>query len=257
MGMRVIKIGGNEIERPAFTGKLAAVLKRLNEPLVIVHGGGKAIDELQLQLGIQPVKVGGMRVTDEASLQAALMSLCGAVSKRLVASLVSEGVDAVGLCGVDGGLMRVSKLIHPKVDLGYVGRIETVRVGLLLALIEQGIVPVVAPLSLGPNGMIFNVNADDAACALALAMGARLLDYVSNVPGVIVNGSPTSLLRSSEAEMLIASGEIKDGMVPKVRAALKAIHQGVPQVRIVDIEGFNQTGGTVIVSDETPTIEKS
>ena len=244
--MRVIKIGGNEIDQPGFRAELARVLVDRVEPVVLVHGGGKAVDELQGQLGIKPLKVQGMRCTDSDTLRATLMVLCGWVNKQLVASLIAGGVDAIGMSGVDGGLIKVRKLEHPEVDLGMVGEIVSVRCRFLQIIIDQGIVPVVSPISLGIDSRIYNVNADQVASAIALAVNAEALEFVSNVPGVLQDGIVTPHLNTTEAEKLIDAGEINGGMVPKVTAALHALQQGVPQVRITDLAGLEQQGGTTL-----------
>ncbi|MCJ7824464.1 MAG: acetylglutamate kinase [Anaerolineales bacterium] len=245
----MIKIGGNEIDKPGFRDELARVLVGHVEPVVLVHGGGKAVDELLAQLGLNPLKVQGMRCTDSDTLRVTLMVLCGWVNKQLVASLIARGVDAMGMSGVDGGLIRVRKLEHPGVDLGMVGEIVSVRCRFLQVLIDQGIVPVVSPISLGIDGRIYNVNADQVASAVALAMNADALEFVSNVPGVLQNGVVTPHLDSTEAAHLIAAGEINGGMVPKVNAALHALQQGVPQVRITDLTGLEQSGGTTLTAN--------
>ncbi len=244
--MRVIKIGGKELVRPAFVAGLAQALRALDEPVVLAHGGGKAVDALQARLGIEPVKVAGMRCTDEDSLPAVLMALCGEVSSRLVAGLIAGGVDALGLSGVDGGLMRCRKLHHPETDLGLVGEIVEVRADLLRDLLARGLTPVVAPVSLGLDDRIYNVNADQAASALARALGVEVLEFVSDVPGVLVAGKITPRLTPPEVERLIAQGEIHNGMVPKVQAALEALTTGVPRVRIVNLQGLVKGGGTLI-----------
>ena len=246
IGLRVIKIGGNEIDKPGFRAELARVLVGHVKPVVLVHGGGKAVDELQVQLGIKPLKVHGMRYTDHDTLRVTLMILCGWVNKQLVASLIAGGVDAMGLSGVDGGLIRVRKLEHPEVDLGLVGEIISVRHQFLKLLIDQGIVPVVSPISLGIDDRIYNVNADQVASAVALALSADALEFVSNVPGVLQDGIVTPHLDMTEAEHLITTGEINGGMVPKVNAALHALQQGVRQVRITDLTGLEQSGGTTL-----------
>jgi len=245
----VIKIGGNEIDKPGFKAELARVLVGHVEPVVLVHGGGKAVDELLAQLGLNPLKVQGLRCTNSDTLRVTLMVLCGWVSKQIVASLIARGVDAIGMSGVDGGLIRVRKLEHPEVDLGMVGEIVSVRAGFLEVLLDQGTMPVVSPISLGIDGRIYNVNADNVASAIALAMHADALDFVSNVPGVLQDGIVTSHLDTTEAEHLIAAGEINGGMVPKVNAALHALQQGVPQVRITDLAGLEQPGGTTLTAN--------
>lgn len=245
---RVIKIGGNEMNAPGFLEQLAGQLARLavDGPLVVVHGGGQDIAALQARLGLEPVKVDGLRVTDAESLAVAQMVLSGHTNKHIVRALLAAGIDAVGLSGVDGGLLRCRKKAHPTVDLGLVGEVTTVRAPLLARLQDAGIVPVVSPISLGEDGQIYNVNADEAAGAIAAALPAESLDFVSNVPGVLAGGELLSNLSMDEAEALIADGTVSGGMIPKVRTALDALDRGVRRVRIVNLDGLGGGGGTVV-----------
>lgn len=245
--IRVIKIGGNEMNTPGFLQELAAQLARLAaaEPLVVVHGGGQDIAALQARLGLEPVKVDGLRVTDAESLAVAQMVLSGHTNKHVVRTLLAAGLDAVGLSGVDGGLLRCRKKAHPTVDLGLVGEVTSVRAGLLDKLIEAGLVPVVSPVSLGEDGQIYNVNADEAAGAIAAALAAAALDFVSNVPGVLAKGDLLPELSAAAAEALIADGTVSGGMIPKVRTALDALDRGIPRVRIVNLAGLGAGGGTI------------
>jgi acetylglutamate kinase len=242
--MQVLKIGGNELDDPGFLQALAAAVAVWSEPVIIVHGGGRAIAGLQTRLGLPTVKVDGLRVTDRESLAVAQMALSGQANKQIVAALLAAGVDAVGLSGVDGGLLRCRKKQHPTADLGYVGEIVQVRTNLLRQLAAQGLTVVLSPISLGLDGYTYNVNADEAAAAVARALPASLLSFISNVPGVLHNGRILPNLTIQETESLITNGVITDGMVPKVRAALDAVNQGVPQARIVNLAGLSQAGGT-------------
>jgi len=250
--MRVLKIGGNELDNPDFIKTLANALKELDEPAVLVHGGGKSIDALQQQLGIEPVKANGLRVTDDASLPPALMVLAGMINKNLTAGLVQEGIDAIGLSGVDGGLLRCSKLEVEGVDLGHVGYVDKVRVEILEDLTSRGLLPVVCPMSLGHDGQIMNVNADQAAAAIAAALHADVLDFISNVSGVVANDQLLPTLTRTEAEALISEGLIHSGMLPKIQAAFDALEVGVSQVRIVDLQGFAQHAGTILTYVSQP-----
>lgn len=242
----VLKVGGNELDDPAFVADLAAAVARMRPAPVLVHGGGKEIGIVQRALGGEPRFVAGLRVTDEAALQAAQMVLCGAVSTRLVAALVGAGADAQGLSGVDRGLIRAERQTHPEGDLGRVGRPSAVRAEVLRALLEQQVVPVVAPVSLGADGL-YNVNADEAAGALAAALGDAQVVFVTNVPGVLVRGAVAPELSAAQVEALIADGTISGGMIPKVRAALTALAAGVASARITNLAGLAQGGGTAIV----------
>lgn len=250
--MRVLKIGGNELSDPAFVellGRSAAQLQtETDSPLLIVHGGGRAIAGLQEHLGLQTVKVDGLRVTDLESLNVAQMVLSGQSNKIVVKTLLAAGVDALGLSGVDGGLLRCRKKQHPTADLGYVGEIVEVRRDLLEQFMEMGITVVLSPISLGLDGLTYNVNADEAASAAALACQAEELLFVSNVPGVLHEEVVIPSLTAVQVEAFIAEGIISAGMIPKVRAALQAVESGVARARIVNLAGLLDNGGTTIVA---------
>jgi acetylglutamate kinase len=242
--MHVLKIGGNELDDADFLVALAQAVARSSEPVVIVHGGGRAIADLQARLGLPTRKVDGLRVTDAESLAVAQMVLSGQANKLIVAAMLAAGVDAIGLSGVDGGLLRCRQKRHPTADLGYVGEIVQVRAELIHKVAMQGMTAVISPISLGLDGQIYNVNADEAASAVALALNASRLNFVSNVPGVLQDERVIPTLTVAQAEQLIRSGVIGDGMVPKVRAALDAVSRGLPQARIVNLSGLIQSGGT-------------
>jgi len=243
----VIKLGGGQVEDAQFLDRLVEVIHDLEDrQVLIVHGGGKEIASWQERLGLEPRFVEGLRVTDAQSLQVAEMVLSGLVNKRLVARLVSSGVDAVGLSGVDGGLIRVERMSHPAGDLGFVGHVVKVDPTPLEALLEQHFLPVISPISLGLDGQTYNVNADHAAWAIARAVGAESLVFVSDVPGVLMEGNVLAHLEADQIEPLIHTGVIRGGMVPKVRSALAALAGGVPTVRITNLQGLRSGGGTVI-----------
>jgi acetylglutamate kinase len=242
----VLKIGGNELDDPAFVAELARVVAGLRPTPALVHGGGKEIGVIQRALGGEPRFVGGLRVTDEYALQAAEMVLCGLVSTRLVAALLAAGADAQGLSGVDRGLIRVEQQLHPEGDLGHVGRPVAVRAEVLRALLDENVVPVIAPISLGPDG-VYNVNADEAAGAVAAALEDAEVVFVTNVPGVLAGGVLVPRLTRVRITALIADGTISGGMIPKVRAALTALDAGVRSARVTNLAGLGQGTGTVIV----------
>jgi acetylglutamate kinase len=241
----VLKIGGNELDDPAFIDELARTIAQMHPAPVLVHGGGKEIGVLQKALGGEPRFVAGLRVTDETALMAAEMVLCGSVSTRLVAALLAAGADAQGLSGVDRGLIRVAKLQHPEGDLGRVGSPVAVRAEVLRGLLDANAVPVVAPISLGPGGA-YNVNADEAAGAIAAALGDSEVVFVTNVPGVLIHDAVAPQLTQAQVDELIADGTISGGMIPKVRAALTALGAGVRAARITNLAGLGSGGGTVI-----------
>jgi acetylglutamate kinase len=249
----VLKVGGNELDDPSFVTELARVVAGMRPAPVLVHGGGKEIGVVQRALGGEPRFVAGLRVTDEAALQAAEMVLCGLVSTRLVAALAGAGADALGLSGVDRALIRVAKAQHPEGDLGRVGSPVAVRAEVIDGLLSEGVVPVIAPISLGPDGP-YNVNADEAAGAIAAALGELSSDsgqaaevvFVTNVPGVLAGGEVAPQLSAAQIEGLIADGTISGGMIPKVRAALTALAAGVRSARITNLAGLGSGTGTVI-----------
>ncbi len=248
--MRVLKIGGNELADRAFLRGLAIAVASLPGPTVLVHGGGQAIADLQQRLGLKVVKIDGLRVTDAESMQVVEMVLSGAINKLLVRALLAQGLDAIGLSGVDGGLLRCRPKQHETADLGFVGEIESVRAAWLRRLIDQGGLPVISPVSLSSDNQTYNINADEAAAAVAVALDAAQLDFISNVPGVVDTSQSDAVIPTltvAETERLIAAGTIHGGMVPKVRAALHAVAQGVPRARVVNLEAL-ATGGTTFVA---------
>lgn len=245
----VLKIGGNDIDSPEFLAALAGYVAALDRPVVIVHGGGKEIGRLQAAMGIEAQWVDGLRVTDEATLSVVEMVLCGSVNKRLVRQLVAAGMDAAGLSGTDRGLLRGVKLHNDHGDLGRVGEITHVRAEVLQAMLAQGITPVIAPLAMGEDGGAYNVNADHAAAAIAKAVGAQQIVFLTNVSAVLIDGQPQPAISAQQAHNLIADGTIYGGMIPKVTTALHAVQLGIPQAIITDLPGLQASGGTVFHAD--------
>ena len=215
----VVKLGGTTIaDQQQVLVEVAAVARR--RPVVLVHGGGKRITEWLERLGVPSKFEQGLRVTDQAALEVAAAVLRGVVNSELVAGLRDLGVDAVGLSGVDGGLL-VSERVP---GMGLVAHVVGLRRDLLDAVLVGGQVPVVAPLARDEEGIVCNVNADDAAAGIAAGLGARQLVLMTDVDGVRdADGHRLETLTSGEAESLIGSGVIAGGMVPKIRAALAAL----------------------------------
>ncbi|MCL6510848.1 MAG: acetylglutamate kinase [Anaerolineae bacterium] len=245
-GIQVVKVSGNDLDDPAFAAQFAAVVANLTKGGVrpiVVHGGGKGLTGVLKVMQVETRFVDGLRVTDARTRDAALMVLSGLANKRLVAALMAQGVDALGLSGLDAGLIRTEPL---NAALEFVGKPVHVRVELLRAWLEQGLLPVISPMSLGMDGEIYNVNADHAAGAIAAAMNADLLTFVTNVPGVLdCHKSLIAHLSAAQTEALIADGTIFGGMIPKVRTALEALDAGVGRVRITNLEGIADNAGTV------------
>ncbi len=242
--MLVLKVGGNELDDPNFLDGFARAVATMPDPPVIVHGGGKEIADLQVRFGVTPHFIEGLRVTDDISLAIAEMVLSGRVNKRMVVSLMQAGVDTIGLSGVDRGLVRVEKMQHPAGDLGRVGRVTSVRGEILCELVEHRIVPVVSPISLGEDGA-YNVNADSVACAVACALNAEAVVFVTNVPGVLDKDTVVPSMTPGHAQSLIKSQVIRGGMIPKVRAALDAVAGGAQAARITNLDGLMSGNGTV------------
>jgi acetylglutamate kinase len=215
----VVKLGGTTIsDQQQVLEEVAAIARQ--RPVVLVHGGGRRITEWLDRLGVPSHFEGGLRVTDPAALEVAAAVLRGVVNSELVAGLRSLGVDAVGLSGVDGGLLIAERIP----ELGLVARVVGLRRDLLDAILVGGQVPVVAPLARDEDGIVCNVNADDAAAGIAAGIGARQLVLMTDVDGVRdAEGRRLDTLTVGEAEALIDSGVINGGMVPKIRAALAAV----------------------------------
>jgi acetylglutamate kinase len=238
----VIKYGGAAMESQHLRGLFArdvALLREAGARVVIVHGGGAEITRTAAALELETSFIGGHRVTDQAMAEVVMMVLAGKINKDLVGLFRSAGLKPVGISGADGGLITPRKLYPEGLDLGYVGEAGSVDRALLDTLLEGGFLPVIAPTAIGADGAIYNVNADLAASAIAVALGATSLIYVSDVPGVIVEGAVAPLLSPSKARGLIGAGIISGGMIPKIESAIAALDLGVGAVSIVDGRGEN------------------
>ncbi len=244
--VRLYKIGGAPLEDPAYLSALAEHLKALSAPPILVHGGGKAISRLQAAFGIVPRSIGGLRVTDAQTMELVAMALVGNANVNLVATLVKHGVEAQGFHGADRGLLRSRPLQHPEGDLGRVGTVYRVRVEILRRALADGVVPVIAPIALADDGGLHNINADQAAGAIAAAMDADEVVFLTDVPGVLHEGAALAQLARDEAEALINSGVASGGMAVKLRAALDALSAGVRAARITDVHGLSNGSGTLI-----------
>lgn len=247
----VLKIGGNQVEDDGFLAGFVDGVKalRAEHSLIVVHGGGKEIAGLHTRLGVPFETVAGLRATSDESLPLVEMVLNGTVNTRLVRWLVNGGVDAIGLSGIDLGLVRVKPLAVEGHDLGRVGQVQSVNGEALLQLLDLGLVPVISPISLGEDGLSYNVNADHVAAAVARALEASRLIFVSNVPGVQVAGRTMRALSLGQVESLIAEGIITGGMIPKVRSATEAVSSGVRQAVITDLDGLAKGSGTSVVQN--------
>jgi acetylglutamate kinase len=222
----VVKVGGGALAGGALED-LTGILGSGRE-VVLVHGGGAQLTRMLDALGLPTRFHEGLRVTDAETLEVAEMVFAGSVNKALARELNAMGVPAAGISGTDGPTL----LVEPVAELGRVGEVEKVEPGLVHALLRGGFVPVVAPLGLGPEGA-YNVNADAAAAALAVGVGAEHLFLLTDVDGLLKDGSPVETLAPNECEEYVASGLAAGGMVPKLRAAAEAARGGV-RARIIN-----------------------
>lgn len=240
----VIKVGGHEIADEAYVQTLGGFIATLPMPVIVVHGGGKEISQLQERYGLTPQMVDGVRVTDTPTLEIVTMVLSGLVNKRLVAAFMGAGLDALGISGVDRGIVRAGKMAHDTFDMQYTGSVTSVDAAKLIPLLHAGMTPVIAPICLGADAL-YNVNADHVAGAIAGALGAERVIFLTNVEGVLIDGVVAPTISAVEAESYIANETIYGGMVPKVRTALKALEMGVTGAVITNLEGLRTHGGTV------------
>ncbi|PJF22615.1 MAG: acetylglutamate kinase [Phototrophicales bacterium] len=237
----IIKVSGHEISDKAFLRQFATVIYNLSEPVIIVHGGGAEISTMQQTLGIEPQYINGIRITDERSMDVVSMVLAGLINKRVVQHLIAAGVDAWGISGVDNGLIRAREIQD------YTGEVVSVKAAMLYKLLDQHITPVIAPVCLGDaTHGIYNVNADHVAGAIGATINANKIIFITNVPGVLKNGTLLKTLNATQAQSLIADGTISGGMIPKVQTALHMLEMGIQQAVITDLDGLTSHGGTVI-----------
>ena len=261
----VVKYGGSAMESEEFQKKVikdVTLLKLVGFKPIIVHGGGKAISKWVGKVGKEAEFVNGLRVTDAETMEIAEMVL-NRVNKCLVRMVQELGVKAIGISGKDSGLLKAKKKLSGGQDIGFVGDVETVEPKILYDLLDNDYLPIVAPVGMNENFETFNINADDAACAIAKALHAEKLAFLTDIEGVYkdINDPSTfiSRLTTSEADALIASGNIGGGMLPKLANCTDAVKEGVQRVHILDgriphcllLEFFTNKGvGTMFVSDE-------
>jgi len=225
-GVRVYKLGGPALEDAELLPALAEELRRARGRVLVVHGGGRHVERELKARGLESRFVGGRRETSAEAMEVVEMVLSGVVNKGLAAGLTAAGLPAIGLSGRDAGLLRAR--VQP--GLGRVGRPESVDARVLEAAWGAGLVPVVSPVSQGVDGGALNVNADEAALALALALRADALVYLSDVDGVRLDAHPVASLSADEVRHHVAQGAITGGMAMKVDTALQAVAAGVPEV---------------------------
>jgi acetylglutamate kinase len=261
----VIKYGGSAMERADLKETFALdviLLQLVGINPVIVHGGGPQIGALMKRLGKEPRFVGGMRVTDEETMDIVEMVLVGKINKEIVALINHHGGRAVGLSGKDADLIRARRRSHrlptgEEVNIGLVGEVEAVNPELIRLLEEHGFIPVIAPVGAGDHGTTYNINADLVAGEVAAALVAEKLVHLTDVQGILDGGGRlVSTLARKEAERLMQEGVIEGGMLPKVESSLRALTGGTAKAHIVDgrvphailLEIFTREGiGTEIV----------
>ena len=260
----VVKYGGSAMVDENLKKRViedVTLLKLVGFKPIIVHGGGKEISRWVSKVGMEPKFINGLRVTDEPTMELAEMVL-GKVNKELVQMVESLGVRAIGLSGKDGGLLNVTKKYSNGEDIGYVGEIQKVNADILWDLLDKDFLPIVCPIGLDDSFHTYNINADDAACAIARAMNAEKLAFLTDIEGVYKDPSDPSTLISelqiSEAKEFIEKGYIGGGMLPKLNNCIDAIENGVSRVHILDgriphcllLEIFTNKGiGTAILKD--------
>lgn len=242
--------------------KDVALLKLVGMQPIIVHGGGKEISKWVKKVGMEPEFVNGLRKTDEGTMEIAEMVL-GKVNKSLVQMVEQLGVNAIGISGKDGGLLKVDKKLSDGKDIGFVGEIKEVNPKILYDLLEKDFLPIVCPIGLDDHFQTYNINADDAACAIARAVSAEKLAFLTDIEGVYKDPNDKSTLISelmaADAKKLIGEGYIGGGMLPKLNNCIEAIENGVSRVHILDgriahcllLEIFTNKGiGTAILGDK-------
>lgn len=268
----VVKYGGSAMSNEELQKNVikdVTLLKLVGFKPIIVHGGGKEISRWVNKVGKEAQFINGLRVTDEETMEIAEMVL-NKVNKSLVSMVQELGVKAVGISGKDAGLLTVEKKYSDGQDIGYVGEIKEVNPKILYDLLEKDFLPIVAPIGMDENFHSYNINADDAACAIAKAVNAEKLAFLTDIEGLYrdINDKSTfiSRLTATEAEALISGGFIGGGMLPKLNNCTSAIRNGVNRVHILDgriahcllLEIFTNQGiGTAIVDDaELENMEK-
>lgn len=259
----VIKYGGAAMTEEHLKQSFAkdvTILRKIGINIVIVHGGGKETTDVATRLGLETRFVNGHRVTDGEMMKVILMVLAGKLNKEITSLINVNGGNAVGLCGVDNNLLRATKLTNGAEDLGLVGEVTSINTSFINLLLKEGMMPVISPIGVGPEGEVYNINADLAAGSIATALKAEKLVFLSDIEGILVNRKLISTLTRTQAEEYIKDGAIFGGMIPKVQSAFETLNAGVNKVHIIDgrvkhsmlLEIFTDEGiGTQMVHEET------
>lgn len=253
--LTIIKVGGKIVEESESLGNLLDRFAAIEGRKLLIHGGGRSATRMAERLGIESRMVNGRRITDEATLQVVTMVYGGLVNKNIVAQLQARGINALGLTGADCNIIKAHKRPVKDVDYGFVGDVECADGAMLARLIEQGITPVVAPLTHDGNGNMLNTNADTMAAETAKAVAAHYdvtLMYCFEFPGVMRDPEDeTSLIATITHEsykILLADGIVSGGMIPKIDNAFNAIENGVKEVVITRADAIDGVSGTHIIA---------
>jgi len=261
----VIKYGGSVMLNDELKKSVLqdiVLMKLVGMSPVIVHGGGSEINKMLKQIDKQSEFINGLRVTDEETMEIVEMVLSGKINKDIVMNIQSQGFNAAGISGKDGNILKARKKLIDEQDLGFIGEITEVNTNLIKILIQNDFIPVIAPTGMGEDGNTYNINADYAASAIAGALEAEKLVFLTDISGVLRNINDSNSIISSmtvfEAKKLIKDGAITGGMIPKVDCCIEGVEKGVKTVHILDgriehsllLEIFTDTGiGTMINKD--------
>jgi acetylglutamate kinase len=265
----VIKAGGAVFADLASTRSLieqVAILHQVGIRTVLVHGGGPQLDSLQATLGLETKMVAGRRVTDQGSIDVTAMALNGTINTRILAICRSLDIEAIGISGVDAGLIRAHKrppvalggLSGETVDYGYVGDIDAVNTSVLLRLLDNGLMPVVSPLSADSSGTLLNINADTVAAAIGGALSAEKLVLCTGAPGILESvNEPTSVISYTDLlglKRLREQGSLQEGMLPKASAIEHAIRSGVRRVHVISYKSADSLLAEIFTNEGTGTL---
>ena len=236
----VVKYGGNAMIDPALKQAVMdniVLLSLVGVRVVLVHGGGPEINAMLQKIGKEPKFIGGLRYTDGETMDVVQMVLCGKVNKDLVALLQQSGGRALGLCGLDGGMIRCERR-QGEADLGLVGEIKEIDTRPILDALEKGYIPVISTVGGGEKGEVYNINADTAAARIAAALGAENIILMTDVRGLLRDkddeGTLIPLVKVSEVAGLVREGVISGGMIPKIECCVEAVRRGVKKACIID-----------------------
>ncbi len=259
----VVKYGGNAMINPELKKAVMSdiiLLSLVGIKIVLVHGGGPEISGMLQKIGIESKFVNGLRYTDKETAEIVQMVLAGKTNKDLVSLIEVNGGKAVGLCGIDGAMIKAQKIESDEYDYGFVGDITAIDPGPIEKVLEEGYIPVIATVGVDDEGQVYNINADTAAAEIATALKAENIITLTDIPGLLKDINDTKSLipeiHVDEVEQLIASGIISGGMIPKMKSCEKAVRSGVEKAVMIDgriphsilIEMFSNEGiGTLMV----------